>query len=65
MKKYVCLICGCVHNGDEPRQPVLSAALGADKFKDMGEAAGCCGISCQVCLPMAWADEHRVELPRD
>ena len=34
MKKYVCLICGYVHEGDEPPAvcPVCGAA--ADKFKD-------------------------------
>lgn len=38
MKKYVCLICGYVHEGDEPPAvcPVCGAA--ADKFKEMGAA---------------------------
>ena len=39
MKKYVCLICGYVHNGDEPPAACPVCGAYADKFKDMGEAA--------------------------
>lgn len=61
MKKYVCLICGYVHNGDEPPAACPVCGAGADKFKDMGEAAPAAAASpAKSAGSMAWADEHRV-----
>jgi rubrerythrin len=47
MKKYVCKICGYVHEGNEPPEKCPVCGAPADKFEEMaGE--------------MTWADEHRV-----
>ena len=47
MKKYICTICGYVHEGDAPPEkcPVCNAP--ADKFKEMEGT-------------LQWADEHRI-----
>ena len=61
MKKYVCLICGYVHEGDEPPAvcPVCGAA--ADKFKEMGVApAAAPSAPAAPAGERVWADEHRV-----
>lgn len=61
MKKYVCLICGYVHNGDEPPAVCPVCGAGADKFKDMGEATPAASASpAKSAGSTAWADEHRV-----
>ena len=47
MKKFICTVCGYVHEGDAPPEfcPVCKAS--SSKFEEMkGE--------------MTWADEHRV-----
>ncbi|MCE5284959.1 MAG: NADH peroxidase [Pelosinus sp.] len=52
MKKFICTICGYVHEGEEAPEmcPVCKAAK--DKFKEMtGE--------------LAWADEHRIGIVKD
>lgn len=52
MKKFVCTVCGYVHEGDEApdKCPVCKAAK--EKFKEMsGE--------------LAWADEHRIGASKD
>ncbi|CUH96565.1 Reverse rubrerythrin-2 [Propionispora sp. 2/2-37] len=52
MKKFVCTVCGYVHEGPEPPEkcPVCKALK--DKFKEMaGE--------------LAWADEHRIGIVKD
>lgn len=52
MKRYVCTVCGYIHEGDEPPEkcPVCKAAK--DKFKEMtGD--------------LAWADEHRIGIVKD
>lgn len=48
MKKFVCTVCGYVHEGDAPPAncPICKAA--ADKFKEVTTEG------------LAWADEHRV-----
>ena len=47
MKKFVCTVCGYIHNGDAPPDicPVCKAS--ADKFKEIQSE-------------MNWADEHRI-----
>ena len=47
MKKFVCTVCGCVHEGDTPPAQCPICKVGADKFKEVvGE--------------MQLADEHRL-----
>ena len=35
MKKFVCLVCGYVHTGDEPPASCPICGAGADQFKEM------------------------------
>lgn len=61
MKKYVCLVCGYVHEGDEA--PSVCPICGADasKFKEMGEAApAAASAAAPAASDRKWADEHRV-----
>ena len=64
MKKYVCLICGYVHEGDQP--PAVCPVCGAtsDQFKEMGDASPAVSAPSAPTAPAAgervWADEHRV-----
>ena len=62
MKKYVCLICGYVHSGDEPPAVCPICGAGADKFKEMGDAAPAAAPAAPAkpAGASAWADEHRV-----
>ncbi|WP_299997346.1 NADH peroxidase [uncultured Clostridium sp.] len=47
MKKFICTICGYVHEGDAPPEVCPVCKAPASKFEEMkGE--------------MAWADEHRI-----
>ena len=63
MKKYVCMICGYVHEGDEAPAVCPVCGAGADKFKEMGAAAPA-APSAPAAPAKAegrvWADEHRV-----
>ena len=62
MKKYVCLICGYVHSGDEPPAVCPICGAGVDKFKEMGDAAPAAAPASPAKTSGAsvWADEHRV-----
>lgn len=52
MKKFVCTVCGYVHEGDEAPDKCPVCKAGKEKFKEMsGE--------------LAWADEHRVGATKD
>ena len=53
MKKFVCSICGYVHEGDAPPQSCPQCKAQASKFVD--QKAG----------DMTWADEHRIGVARD
>ena len=47
MKKFVCTVCGYIHEGDAAPAQCPVCKVGADKFEEMkGE--------------MVWADEHRI-----
>ncbi|MEG2936160.1 MAG: NADH peroxidase, partial [Clostridium sp.] len=47
MKKWICTVCGYIHEGDTPPEVCPICGVGADKFKEMeGD--------------MAWADEHSI-----
>ena len=61
MKKYVCLICGYVHEGDEAPAVCPVCGAGADKFKEMGAAAPAAAPAAPAKAgDRVWADEHRV-----
>ena len=47
MAKYVCTICGYVHEGDNPPEKCPICGAPASKFDKMSEE-------------LSWADEHRV-----
>ena len=49
-KKFICAICGYVHEGDEAPEKCPVCKAGKDKFKEVTESEG--GLS--------WADEHRI-----
>ena len=68
MKKYVCLICGYVHDGDEPPAVCPVCGAGADKFKEMGDVSAA-AASAPKAAPAnnsgrVWADEHRVGIAK-
>ena len=47
MKKFVCTVCGYIHEGETAPEVCPVCKVGADKFEEMkGE--------------MVWADEHRI-----
>ena len=47
MKKFVCVVCGYIHEGETAPELCPVCKVGADKFEEMkGE--------------MKWADEHRI-----
>ncbi|WIW71712.1 NADH peroxidase [Anaerosinus gibii] len=52
MKKYVCTICGYVHEGDSAPAECPLCKAGRDKFIE--KTGG-----------MSWADEHRIGIARD
>ena len=47
MKKYVCIVCGYIHEGDAPPEVCPVCKVGADKFKEMKDE-------------LNWADEHNI-----
>lgn len=52
MKKFVCTICGYIHEGDAPPAVCPVCQAPADKFEEFkGE--------------LAWADEHRIGVAKD
>jgi len=53
MKKFVCTICGYVHEGDAPPQSCPQCKAPASKFTE--QKAG----------DLAWADEHRIGVAKD
>lgn len=53
-KKFVCTVCGYVHEGPEPPEFCPVCKKPAEVFKAMDESAG-----------MAWADEHTIGVAKD
>ncbi len=51
MKKFVCTVCGYVHEGEEAPAKCPVCKAGKDKFKEMTGA-------------LAWADEHRIGIAK-
>jgi rubrerythrin len=47
MKKFVCTVCGYIHQGDTPPEICPVCKVGPEKFKEVKEE-------------MDWADEHRI-----
>ena len=54
MKKWVCSVCGYVHEGDAPPEKCPQCKSPANKFNE-AEASG----------SLDWADEHRVGIAKD
>jgi len=53
MKKWVCSVCGYVHEGDAPPEKCPQCGAPAAKFGEQAEGE------------MAWADEHRIGVAQD
>ena len=52
MKKYICTVCGYIHEGDEPPEICPICKAPRSKFKEMkGE--------------LHWADEHAIDIGKD
>ena len=47
MKKYVCLVCGYIHEGECPPEKCPICSASSDKFEEQKEK-------------LQWADEHRI-----
>lgn len=52
MKKFVCTVCGYIHEGDTPPEICPICKVGADKFEEIKE-------------DVIWADEHRIGISKD
>ena len=50
MKKFVCSVCGYVHDGDSPPDKCPTCGATADKFKEQAASSG----------GLVWADEHKI-----
>lgn len=55
MRKWVCSICGCVHEGDAPPTKCPQCSSPAEKFNEAAQEA----------LELYWADEHRIGAAKD
>ena len=65
MKKYVCMICGYVHEGDSAPAVCPVCGATADKFKEMGDAAPAAAAApVKAADGRVWADEHRVGIAK-
>lgn len=53
MKKFVCTICGYIHEGDTPPEKCPQCNAPAEKFVEQTEGE------------MSWADEHRIGVAKD
>ncbi len=54
MKKYVCSICGYIHEGDAPPAECPQCKAPAEKFSEKSADA-----------ELAWADEHNIGVAKD
>ena len=65
MKKYVCLICGYVYEGDAAPAVCPVCGATADQFKEMGDAAPAAAAAPEKASDgRVWADEHRVGIAK-
>ncbi|MEG1256474.1 NADH peroxidase [Clostridium sp.] len=53
MKKFVCTVCGYIHEGDAAPNACPVCKAGADKFVEKSDEN------------LAWADEHRIGIAKD
>ncbi|MBR2338472.1 MAG: NADH peroxidase, partial [Clostridia bacterium] len=60
MKKYVCLVCGYVHNGDAAPGSCPICNAPAEKFKEAPAPAAAPEATAKSNSDRVWADEHRV-----
>ena len=63
MKKFVCLVCGYVHNGDEAPAKCPSCTAPAEKFKESAPAPAV-DAAAKSLTDKVWADEHRVGIAK-
>lgn len=54
MKKFVCTVCGYVHEGDAPPKQCPQCKAPAEKFKEQGAGGD-----------LVWADEHVIGVARE
>ncbi len=54
MKKFVCTVCGYVHEGNQPPEKCPQCGVPADKFVEQVSTEG-----------LSWADEHKVGIAKD
>lgn len=54
MKKWVCSVCGYVHEGDTPPENCPQCKSPAEKFSELDPTTA-----------LSWADEHRVGIAKD
>ena len=52
MKKFICTVCGYIHEGETPPEVCPICKVGTDKFQEVKDE-------------MAWADEHRIGIAKD
>ncbi len=52
MKKFICTVCGYIHEGDAPPEFCPICKVGADNFKELTEE-------------LKWADEHHIGIAKD
>ena len=48
MKKFICAVCGYVHEGDNPPEKCPLCGVGPEKFKELNDTE------------FKWADEHKI-----
>jgi rubrerythrin len=53
MKKFVCSVCGYVHEGDTPPDVCPQCGASSDKFTEVKDSS------------QGWADEHRIGTAKD
>ncbi len=65
MKKFVCLVCGYVHEGDEAPATCPICNAPAEKFKEVEAAPAAPAGAAKTLTDKVWADEHRVGIAKD
>ncbi len=55
VKKFRCMVCGYIHEGETAPQECPICHVGAEKFEELVETEGA----------LAWADEHKIGVAKD